>query len=389
MAFRSAKLLFAIAAGGSTAAGSGDWHLLARQTGIPPEAVLDPDARAKAWASLNAGDPSAGQFGKLDHATIESFRQPDGAFTFKFNWPDGEPADKDAPPCGSGPDALGGTRCEMVWRQANHPLDAGPPAGLVVLKDVPTNPTPANQHFRGLVNCGGSAVTCNASPWWFCIGCPVGGGCPAGSFPGSGGCQKLSELHACGAAVPFAECLATAADGGGGRLGWQFVLAVLGGAAVYAGGGSALNRRRSGLSGAASLPHREFWLQMQGLVQDGVRFARTRSGLRAAGGRAHSSGTGSGSGGGGGKQKQTQREKENRREKGKEPKGNDKKHAKGEKRAAAKKDISSRDDGGGSEPLVTSRSSGAGWEGAQRLLAEQRDEAVHSSQQKVKVTAVG
>jgi hypothetical protein len=55
-------------------------------------------------------------------------------------------------------------------------------------------------------------------------------------------------------------------------LGWQFCAAAMVLTAVYLVVGLAVNRRRMG---RASLPHREQWKQLRGLVFDGWQFARS------------------------------------------------------------------------------------------------------------------
>jgi hypothetical protein len=61
-------------------------------------------------------------------------------------------------------------------------------------------------------------------------------------------------------------------------LGWQFCAAVMGLTAAYLAVGLAASHRRTG---TASLPHREQWKQLRGLVFDGWQFARSGE-LRSA-----------------------------------------------------------------------------------------------------------
>ena len=251
------------------------WHLLARQTGTPPEA----NGGGKAFASLNPSDPSAANFGRLTADLVEDFKRPDGTFMFKFSWPEGVDTSF-APACGS----LGGTDCMEVWTQTNNPLSSAA-AGLKVLVDVPQPGKAGNQIFHGLQPCGGNALVCNAVPWWYCVGCQ--GVCPAGTFPGSGGCQKVSELWACGADVSDAECLTSAGETGSHS--WDLVAAMLLVTGVYVGGGvgAQMARQSGGRKQVTSLgmllqahPHYAQWTEVTALCADGLQFLRRGGGRR-------------------------------------------------------------------------------------------------------------
>ena len=43
--------------------------------------------------------------------------------------------------------------------------------------------------------------------------------------------------------------------------------------------GMTMQNRRTGAKGMAALPHRTFWLQVHGLVKDGVQFTAGRAGV--------------------------------------------------------------------------------------------------------------
>ena len=58
------------------------------------------------------------------------------------------------------------------------------------------------------------------------------------------------------------------------------------GAAAYGGGGWLLNNKTKGLTGKEALPQLEFWLEVYGLVQDGLLFAQSRATGRGGGGKA-------------------------------------------------------------------------------------------------------
>lgn len=59
--------------------------------------------------------------------------------------------------------------------------------------------------------------------------------------------------------------------------GGEFMLIFLVSVGVYAGGGYAMNHKVKGLSGVDALPNLEFWREVAGLAQDGVRFAQARA----------------------------------------------------------------------------------------------------------------
>lgn len=59
--------------------------------------------------------------------------------------------------------------------------------------------------------------------------------------------------------------------------GWYLVGALLAATASYVGCGYIYNTRSKGMAhGAAALPHRHFWLDVAGLVQDGIQYSRER-----------------------------------------------------------------------------------------------------------------
>jgi hypothetical protein len=130
------------------------------------------------------------------------------------------------------------------------------------------------------------------------------GACPdlPGAMCGNLGGSKMA-MYALAAACPR-----------GRSLGLLFSAVVLGSAVLYLAVGIALRHRRTGAKGLQALPHREQWLQLHGLVMDGVQFTRAtaagRSGRGGGGGgyakvgeAARGGGSGSrpsNSGGGGG-----------------------------------------------------------------------------------------
>jgi hypothetical protein len=104
------------------------------------------------------------------------------------------------------------------------------------------------------------------------------GACPdlPGSMCGNIGGSKMA-MYALAAACPR-----------GRSLGLLFSTVVLGSAVLYLAVGIALRHRRTGAKGLQALPHREQWLQLHGLVMDGVQFTRAtaagRSGRGGGGG---------------------------------------------------------------------------------------------------------
>ena len=71
----------------------------------------------------------------------------------------------------------------------------------------------------------------------------------------------------------------------GRAAGWLFSAAVVSAAVLYLAVGTALRHRRTGVRGLQALPHRERWLQVYGLVMDGVQFTRSvGSGRRSSSG---------------------------------------------------------------------------------------------------------
>ena len=58
--------------------------------------------------------------------------------------------------------------------------------------------------------------------------------------------------------------------------GWSFVLVVVLGGGLYAGGGWATNHRLKGLDGIDALPHVDMWREVINLARDGIRFAQAR-----------------------------------------------------------------------------------------------------------------
>ena len=151
-----------------------EWHLLARQTGVPPEVTSTPNGGA--WAALNPTDPSAENFGVLQPATVERYRMPSG-FVFKYHWPKGLSS------CGASCGVCdNGASCSMVWAQTSNPAQETAVSGLKMLADISGPSDMGGAAFAGLVKCNGPAIVCNALPWWYCIGCHEVCGAP--TFPG-------------------------------------------------------------------------------------------------------------------------------------------------------------------------------------------------------------
>ena len=211
-----------------------EWTLMLRQTaGL----WLAPDN----WLR-HGSSPTEPNYSQLDQ--LESCRSG-GLFLFKVLWPKG---DKDH----AGPQ-------HNVWRQSSNPLKVGPTEGYVPI-DVQRT-----EHGFGGLTFGESKENkqtllcnnCDNGNWWHALGASPG---PCGAqFPGGGGCTDVAELW----------CDPGSAWG----------LAVLGllvvGGGSYVGGGIALGRRVGGSSaGLQAHPHWHRWLELRGLVHDGVRFAQ-------------------------------------------------------------------------------------------------------------------
>ena len=86
----------------------------------------------------------------------------------------------------------------------------------------------------------------------------------------------------------------TNALAGAGTWGWSFVLVVVLGGGLYAGGGWAMNHRLKGLDGMDALPHVGMWREVISLAQDGIRFAQAR--IKGRSGYVHVAGAGHSSG---------------------------------------------------------------------------------------------
>jgi hypothetical protein len=73
-------------------------------------------------------------------------------------------------------------------------------------------------------------------------------------------------------------------------VGWVITGMLLLGGCSYFGGGYWHNSRSRGLRGVAALPHRQFWMELAGLVEDGMNFSRET--LRGRSGKSRKSYTG-------------------------------------------------------------------------------------------------
>ena len=73
-------------------------------------------------------------------------------------------------------------------------------------------------------------------------------------------------------------------------VGWVITGILLLGGCSYFGGGYWHNSRSRGLRGVAALPHRQFWMELAGLVEDGMNFSRET--LRGRSGKSRKSYTG-------------------------------------------------------------------------------------------------
>ena len=89
---------------------------------------------------------------------------------------------------------------------------------------------------------------------------------------------SFQPLHASGA-----KCTAYIAQP---AWGWSVVALLAGATALYVGLGMLHGSQVKGRRGWEALPHREFWVEARGMVEDGVRFAsgRQQSGRRGGAG---------------------------------------------------------------------------------------------------------
>lgn len=220
---------------------------------------------------------------------------------------------------------------------------------------------------------------------------PAGGPCPAWK----GGCCFLKKPPLPAAKphpAPSITC-GSVKHQNTLMLGWVFIslLLVIGGA--YVGGGVALaSRAGTGKLTVQIHPHYGTWVQLRGLVEDGIAYTRTRRGgggrsagaeaslLRAGGSVAPPADRGSSSGkakGGSSKERVKGKSKSKSSSRPEHDRGNV------SKSKASKGKIS--EPAGGSTPAAQPHPHN---EAAARLLREQRDENAHSSQQKIKVVGL-
>ena len=183
---------------------------------------------------------------------------------------------------------------------------------------------------------------------------------------------------------------------GGSQWGQTVLLVLLISGGVYLGGGVAFGsitgrgRRNDGKLGPLSAhPHTQLWLEIAGLAGDGVALVRGRGGARRGGGGASMSGSSpllsskdkkhkrekpqKGSGSGRSDKSSKKKDKKDKRAKSGGGRG------RGERAALVDKCVAS------AGPVVCA---GPGWSGSAAELAERRDGASHSSQQKIKVRSV-
>lgn len=118
----------------------------------------------------------------------------------------------------------------------------------------------------------------------FSVPTPPQSMCPAimtcDKAPSGAGCGKVCLVTA---AAPAAKAPDTVNRAGtcietGGSLAWQFVALVLGGGSLYLCCGIAYGKRQQpSRHWREALPHREFWANSAGLVLDGVRYTTGKS----------------------------------------------------------------------------------------------------------------
>lgn len=199
----------------------------------------------------------------------------------------------------------------------------------------------------------------------------------------AGDCQHNTKFYVrtCGGVLPLA--IST-------NLGWTLTWFVGLGGLAYVTVGMLMQNRRTGAKGMAALPHRTFWLQVHGLVKDGVQFTASRAGVTLTGGaysRLPYVGPHQGPRSSDGvppplppsrKDEGKSHRSKSKKEKAVKPsrRENKQKEEPGAKGAAAREASNSE---GGAPEVAEARA---------RQLAEQRDDTVHSSMAKVQVVTL-
>ena len=169
-----------------------------------------------------------------------------------------------------------------------------------------------------------------------------------------------------------------------GTLAWQFLGLLFLGIGAYLLFGAAYNKRKYNLTGLRDprlLPNREFWASVYGLTLDGVEYARARAqGRLNDGGESKRTSVASVSSSKSAKSARSTKSSSSKKKRKKDEevkKQKEGKQKKGGRVGKEEKLLSS------AEPMDSS--SGPGWSGSSAQLAEHRDTAVHSSQQKIRV----
>eukprot|EP01052_Picozoa_sp_SAG31_P041364 SAG31_NODE_6253_length_2102_cov_1.213180_2_plen_257_part_00 len=194
-------------------------------------------------------------------------------------------------------------------------------------------------------------------------------------------CQKNTRFYVrtCASALPLS--IAT-------NESWAFVWLVMIGGGVYLAAGMVASNRRTGATGLDALPHRRFWVQLYGLVVDGLQYTRSRGGTR----RRH---TKPEPGRRGSLLAQAaplltltttaeetpRSERKSSRRSNSKSKKEPKKNGTGGRKSGSKL---KEDSGQGAAPLRAKTTV----EEKEQMLQEQRSAGVHSSQQKIKVMTI-
>jgi len=203
-----------------------------------------------------------------------------------------------------------------------------------------------------------------------------------------GDCQKNTKFYVrtCGGVLPLA--IST-------NLGWTFSWCAILGAMAYLVVGMGMENRRTGAKGVKALPHRAFWLQLHGLVMDGVQFSARRAGVTLPAGSAYSR-LPAHAAPAPPTAPPSSRSDESKRQRGRKEEARPSRKAKTDKKKARAKDKDGRRPAASApaaEAPAGSASSEAGAEAtveerARQQLAEQRDTTVHSSMAKVQVVTL-
>jgi len=117
-------------------------------------------------------------------------------------------------------------------------------------------------------------------------------GCPCFDFAGVGSSPRVRKGERCRICAAGAVFLPLQSSAWGyeaqvyepSSWGWPFLLFVSLPGGLYLAAGYLYNSRAKGLRGSAALPHAVLWMELSGLVADGITLARGQASARRGGG---------------------------------------------------------------------------------------------------------